>query len=163
MTAPAPAPVLAPRAAADFLRRRRQRGSPTVALANGCFDLLHVGHVRYLLAAKAEADVLVVGVNSDASVTAIKGPGRPLLPVTSRAALVAAVRGVDLVTVFAEPTADALIRLLRPDVHCKGPDYAAGVPEQATVESVGGRTAIVGDAKDHSTRQLIEQIRRIAR
>ena len=131
---------------------------PGVALANGCFDLLHVGHVRYLTAAAAEADVLVVGINGDASVASLKGPGRPLLPAMARAEMVAALRCVDMVTVFDDPTADRLIRELRPDVQCKGTDYEHGVPEAPTVESIGGRVAIVGDAKRHSTGQLIDRL-----
>jgi rfaE bifunctional protein nucleotidyltransferase chain/domain len=140
---------------------RQGEAAPTVALANGCFDLLHVGHVRYLRAASLEADLLVVGVNADATVRASKGPGRPLLPASDRAALVGALEPVDFVTVFDEPTADDLIRRLRPDVHCKGTDYTDGVPEEATVRSVGGRVAIVGDPKDHGTRELIARIREL--
>ena len=154
----AAAPVLSPRQAAAWLDARRRQEALTVALANGCFDLLHVGHARYLAGAKAEADLLVVGVNGDTSVALLKGAGRPLLPAPLRAQMVASLRSVDLVTVFPEPTADALIRLLRPDVHCKGPDYAAGIPEQRTVESIGARVAIVGDPKNHSTGDLFARI-----
>ena len=154
----AAAPVLTSPSAAEWVRRQRQRGAD-VALANGCFDLLHVGHVRYLTAAAAEADVLVVGINSDVSVALLKGPGRPLLAAHARAEMVAALRCVDMVTVFGEATADHLIRELRPDVHCKGTDYEHGVPEAPTVESVGGRVAIVGDAKRHSTGTLIDRLR----
>ena len=120
------------------------------AFANGCFDLLHVGHVRYLEAAKAEADRLIVAVNADSSVRGLKGPGQPILPERERAELVAALRVVDLVTVFSGPTVGALLEALRPDVHCKGTDY--------TMESVPER-AIVGDPKDHSTRDLLSRIR----
>jgi len=140
---------------------RAQKPALTVALANGCFDLLHVGHVRYLRAARAEADILVVGLNADAAVRASKGAGRPVLPAEDRATLVAALAPVSFVTVFEEPTADDLIRLLRPDVHCKGTDYEGGVPEESTVNAVGGRIAIVGDPKDHGTRELIAQIREL--
>jgi rfaE bifunctional protein nucleotidyltransferase chain/domain len=133
----------------------------TIAFANGCFDLLHVGHVRYLEAAAAEADVLVVGVNDDASVAALKGTGRPILPAAHRAELVAALRAVDLVVIFPEPTVAPLLEALRPDVHCKGTDYTVdSVPERETVRAYGGRTAIVGDPKDHSTRDLLARIAR---
>jgi D-glycero-beta-D-manno-heptose 1-phosphate adenylyltransferase len=142
----------------ERVRALRQNGG-TVALANGCFDLLHVGHVRYLQAAAAEADCLVVAVNDDAA-AATKGPGRPILPAADRAELVAAMRGVDYVTIFSEPTVAPLLELLEPDVHCKGTDYSAeSVPERATVLGYGGRIAIVGDPKDHSTRDAISKIR----
>jgi rfaE bifunctional protein nucleotidyltransferase chain/domain len=131
----------------------------TIAFANGCFDLLHVGHVRYLQAAAAEADRLVVAINDDAA-AALKGPGRPILTALQRAELVAALRGVDYVTIFDEPTVAPLLTLLRPDVHCKGTDYTvATVPERETVLAYGGRIAIVGDPKQHATRDLIERIR----
>ena len=137
----------------------RARGR-TVALANGCFDVLHVGHVRYLDAAKAEADVLVVGVNGDDSVRRLKGAGRPILEEGERALLVAALKPVDHVVVFAEDDVGALLRALRPDVHCKGTDYTAEtVPERDVVRSYGGRIAIVGDPKQHDTKKLIERIR----
>jgi D-glycero-beta-D-manno-heptose 1-phosphate adenylyltransferase len=133
----------------------------TIALANGCFDLLHVGHVRYLQAAAREADRLVVAVNGDRSLSALKGPGRPILGAADRAEIVAAVRGVAYVTVFDEPDVTVLLLALRPDVHCKGTDYTVdSVPERATVASYGGRIAIVGDPKDHSTRDLLARIRR---
>jgi rfaE bifunctional protein nucleotidyltransferase chain/domain len=132
----------------------------TVALANGCFDLLHVGHVRYLEGARAEADLLVVGINSDASVRRLKGEGRPLMPETDRALLVAALRAVDQVVVFQEDDVGRLLLELRPDVHCKGTDYTPEtVPEREVVRSYGGRIAIVGDAKDHDTRALIRRLR----
>jgi rfaE bifunctional protein nucleotidyltransferase chain/domain len=132
----------------------------TVALANGCFDVLHVGHVRYLRGAKAEADVLVVGVNGDASVRRLKGEGRPVLAEADRAILVAAQRAVDHVIVFHEDDVRDLLLALRPDVHCKGTDYTAEtVPEREVVRSYGGRVAIVGDPKDHDTRKLIARIR----
>ena len=131
----------------------------TVAFANGCFDLLHVGHVRYLEAAAQEADLLVVAVNDDDSARALKGEGRPLLSAEHRAELVAALRCVDFVTTFPELNVEALLEALRPDVHCKGTDYTPEtVPERAIVASYGGRTAIVGDPKDHSTRDLLARI-----
>ena len=131
----------------------------SVALANGVFDLLHVGHVRYLEGAAQEADVLVVGINDDTSVRALKGEGRPILDDVSRAELVAALRCVDYVVVFPELTVGPLLELLKPDVHCKGTDYTVeSVPERAIVQAYGGRTAIVGDPKDHSTRDLIARV-----
>ena len=137
-----------------------RRAGRTVALANGCFDVLHVGHVRYLAGARAEADVLVVGVNGDDSVRRLKGQGRPLLPADDRSVLVAALASVDHVVVFAEDDVAALLLALRPDVHCKGTDYTTEtVPEKDVVRSYGGRVAIVGDAKDHDTRRLIEKVR----
>lgn len=130
-----------------------------LVLANGCFDLLHVGHVRYLQAARALGDALVVGLNSDASVRRLKGAGRPVMPAAERAELVAAVRGVDAVVVFDEDSADALIARLRPDVHAKGTDYTEqSVPERETVEALGAEVAIAGDPKTHSTRDLIATI-----
>jgi rfaE bifunctional protein nucleotidyltransferase chain/domain len=133
----------------------------TVAFANGCFDLLHVGHVRYLEAAAAEADVLVVAINDDRSVRGLKGDGRPILDAEHRAELVAALRAVDLVTIFPEPTVTPLLEALKPDVHCKGTDYTVDtVPERETVRAYGGRIAIVGDPKDHSTRDLLDRIAR---
>jgi len=136
----------------------RQAGR-TMAFANGCFDLLHVGHVRYLQAAAREADRLIVAVNDDEA-AATKGPGRPILRAVDRAALVAALRGVDYVTIFSEPTVTPLLMLLKPDVHCKGTDYTVdSVPERETVRAYGGRIAIVGDPKDHSTRDLVARIR----
>jgi D-glycero-beta-D-manno-heptose 1-phosphate adenylyltransferase len=135
----------------------RQSGR-TLALANGCFDLLHVGHVRYLQAAAAEADRLIVAINDDA-MAARKGPGRPIMKAQDRAELVAALRGVDYVVVFPEPTVSPLLELLRPDVHCKGTDYTPeSVPERETVLAYGGRIAIVGDPKNHSTRELLARI-----
>jgi D-glycero-beta-D-manno-heptose 1-phosphate adenylyltransferase len=131
----------------------------SLAFANGCFDLLHVGHVRYLQAAAQEADRLIVAVNDDAT-AARKGPGRPVMPAADRAELIAALRGVDYVVVFPEPTVTPLLTLLRPDVHCKGTDYTVdSVPERDTVRRYGGRIAIVGDPKDHSTRDLVARLR----
>jgi rfaE bifunctional protein nucleotidyltransferase chain/domain len=136
-----------------------RRAGRTLAFANGCFDLLHVGHVRYLQAAADEADRLIVAVNDDAAAGA-KGPGRPLLRADDRAEIVAALRGVDYVVIFPEPTVAPLLLLLQPDVHCKGTDYTVdSVPERDTVASYGGRIAIVGDPKDHSTRDLLSRIR----
>src|SRR5689334_16841845 len=133
----------------------------TVAFANGCFDLLHVGHVRYLQAAAAEADRLVVAINDDRSVCGLKGPGRPILTEHDRAELVAALRGVDYVVIFPEPTVTPLLLALKPDVHCKGTDYTVDtVPEREIVRGYGGRIAIVGDPKDHSTRDLLARIGR---
>jgi len=133
----------------------------TIALANGCFDVLHVGHVRYLAGARAEADVLVVGVNGDGSVARLKGAGRPLMPAADRALLVAALASVDHVLVFEEDDVRGLLLALRPDVHCKGTDYTPDtVPERDVVRSYGGRVAIVGDPKDHDTRALLQRIRR---
>jgi rfaE bifunctional protein nucleotidyltransferase chain/domain len=143
----------------DLIEADRRAGR-TIALANGIFDLLHVGHTRYVQGAAAQADRLVVAVNGD-EVAARKGPGRPILTAADRAELVAALRGVDYVTIFPEPTVAPLLELLKPDVHCKGTDYTADtVPERATVLSYGGRIAIVGDPKDHSTRDLLARIRR---
>jgi rfaE bifunctional protein nucleotidyltransferase chain/domain len=138
-------------------RARRQ----TVALANGVFDLLHVGHVRYLQAAAREADRLVVAVNADASVRRLKGEGRPVLDERGRAEMVAAIRGVDCVVIFDDDTVGPLLERLRPDVHCKGTDYTVEtVPERAIVLGYGGRTAICGDPKYHSTRDLLQRIAR---
>jgi rfaE bifunctional protein nucleotidyltransferase chain/domain len=149
--------------ARDELVRRidaARRAGRTVAFANGCFDLLHVGHVRYLEAAAQEADLLVVAINDDASVRGLKGAGRPILSAADRAELVAAFRCVDYVVIFPEPTVGPLLDALKPDVHCKGTDYTVeSVPERAIVEAYGGRTAIVGDPKDHSTRDLLARIK----
>ena len=137
-----------------------RREGRTVALANGCFDVLHVGHIRYLEGARAEADVLVVGVNGDASVRRLKGEGRPVMPAEDRALIVAALRAVDHVVVFEDDDVSRLLLALRPDVHCKGTDYTPEtVPERDVVRSYGGRVAIVGDSKDHDTRALLARIR----
>ena len=142
----------------DLVRADRRQGR-TIAFANGCFDLLHAGHIRYLQAAASEADRLVVAVNDD-PVAATKGPGRPILSAADRAEVVAALRGVDYLTIFPEPTVAPLLELLQPDVHCKGTDYTVeSVPERDTVLRYGGRIAIVGDPKDHSTRDLLARIR----
>ena len=136
----------------------------TVAFANGCFDLLHVGHIRYLESAAEEADILVVAINDDDSVRALKGEGRPILSASDRAELVAALRCVDYVVIFPEPNVGPLLTALRPDVHCKGTDYTIeSVPERDIVAGYGGRTAIVGDPKDHSTHDLLSRIARGSR
>lgn len=133
----------------------------TVAFANGCFDILHVGHVRYLQGAKNEADRLIVAVNDDRSVEALKGAGHPMLPAADRAELVGALHGVDYVVIFGDLTVERLLRRLRPDVHCKGTDYTVDtVPERAIVQAYGGRTAIVGDPKTHASRDLLARIAR---
>ena len=137
-----------------------RREGQKVALANGCFDVLHVGHIRYLEGARAEADVLVVGVNGDASVRRLKGEGRPVMPAEDRALVVAALRAVDHVVVFDEDDVGRLLLTLKPDVHCKGTDYTPEtVPERDVVRSYGGRVAIVGDPKRHDTRALLARIR----
>jgi D-glycero-beta-D-manno-heptose 1-phosphate adenylyltransferase len=133
----------------------------TIAFANGAFDLLHVGHLRYLADARQQADRLVVAVNSDASVRALKGSDRPIVPAAERAELISALRCVDAVVIFDEATVTPLLQLLRPEVHCKGTDYTVEtVPERETVRAYGGRTVIVGDPKAHSTRDLVAAIRR---
>jgi rfaE bifunctional protein nucleotidyltransferase chain/domain len=144
----------------DLLAADRREGR-TIAFANGCFDLLHVGHVRYLQGARAEADRLVVAVNADESVRGLKGPDRPVLDERARAELVGALACVDYVVIFSDPTVDRLLNLLKPDVHCKGTDYTVDtVPERDTVRAYGGRVAIVGDPKDHSTRDLLAKLGR---
>src|ERR1700704_4189186 len=150
--------------AREVLRERlaeHKRRGRRIVFANGCFDTLHVGHIRYLEGSRREGDVLVVGVNADSSVCKLKGPGRPILDENARARLVAAIRAVDYVVLFAEPNVEALLSELRPQVHAKGTDYTqASVPERATAERLGIRIAIVGDPKDHSTRELIEPVRK---
>jgi len=144
----------------SLLAAAKQRGM-RIVLANGVFDTLHVGHTRYLAAAKAEGDLLIVAVNSDASVRQLKGPGRPILDEQARALLVAALRVVDYIVIFPEPNVEKLLEELRPDVHAKGTDYTAdSVPERAVAARLGIRVAIVGDPKDHSTRGLIDAIRK---
>jgi rfaE bifunctional protein nucleotidyltransferase chain/domain len=136
----------------------RQAGK-TIALANGCFDLLHVGHTRYLQGARAEADLLIVAINADASVRKLKGENRPLQTEQDRALLVAALHMVDFVVVFEEETVETLLLALKPDVHCKGTDYTPDtVPEKDIVRSYGGRVAIVGDPKDHDTSALLARL-----
>ena len=131
----------------------------TIAFANGCFDVLHVGHVRYLSDAKAQADRLIVAINDDISVRELKGAGRPILNGADRAEMIAALESVDYVVLFSDPDVNRLLRLLKPDVHCKGTDYTADtVPERETVLAYGGRIAIVGDPKNHSTRDMLRRI-----
>jgi len=133
----------------------KQRGA-RVVFANGCFDVLHVGHVRYLTGARALGDLLVVGVNSDAQVALQKGSGRPIVRDVERAELIASLESVDYVTIFEEPTVTELLLTLRPDIHAKGTDYTEeSVPERDVVRSYGGRVAIVGDPKDHSTTEIL--------
>jgi D-glycero-beta-D-manno-heptose 1-phosphate adenylyltransferase len=132
-----------------------------ISLANGCFDLLHVGHVRYLRGAAAEADRLVVAVNDDQTVSDLKGPGRPIVPAAERAEVIAALQSVDYVVLFSDPTVERLLLLLKPEVHCKGPDYTIeSVPERGVTQSYGGRTVIVGDDKQHSTRDVVARLTR---
>ena len=143
------------RALGDRLRREGRR----IAFANGCFDILHVGHVRYLDEARKCADVLIVAVNGDHSVRRLKGPDRPILPAQARAELMAALAAVDFVVIFEEPTAAEVLLELRPDIHCKGTDYTLEtVPEREVVKSYGGAVRIVGDAKNHSTRELLARM-----
>ncbi len=144
----------------EILAEHRWQRRQTV-MANGCFDTLHVGHVRYLEGARREGDILVVAVNSDSIVCALKGAGRPILPEGARAALVGALRAVDYVVLFSEPNVEKLLEDLRPDVHAKGTDYTAdSVPERATSSRLGIRVAIVGDPKDHSTRSFLDSVRK---
>src|ERR1700682_6461752 len=148
--------------ARDFLREKlaeHKRRGQRIVFANGCFDTLHVGHVRYLEGARLEGDILVVGVNADSSVCALRGPGRPILDEHARALLVAALRAVDYVLLFSEPSVESLLEDLRPDVHAKGSDYTTEtVPERATAARLGIKVAIVGDPKNHSTRDLLESV-----
>lgn len=140
-----------------------KRANRRIAFANGHFDMLHVGHLRYLQGARQQGDVLIVGINDDASVRRLKGPGRPIMPATERAELVAALEPVDLVVVFAGDSPGPLMAELQPHVHCKGPDYGSpeGVPEYDIVRAYGGSTALVGDPKDHSTTDLIARVRNL--
>jgi len=154
------APILDREQLVDAVSGLREAGA-VIVLANGCFDLFHVGHVRYLAGAKALGDVLVVGINSDEQTRLLKGEGRPFIPENERAEIVAAVGDVDLVTVFNEPTVTELIRAIKPDVHAKGTDYTVNnVPEREIVREHGGRVAIVGDPKDHSSTELIGKVAR---
>ena len=154
------AQIVAREGTADLGAQLRRAGR-RVSFANGCFDLLHAGHVRYLQTAKRQGDVLVVGINSDRSVSALKGPGRPLLPAEARAELVGALEPVDYVVIFEELNVQAILSELRPDVHCKGPDYTAEtVPEAALARQLGIAVAIVGDPKDHSTCGMLAEIAR---
>jgi rfaE bifunctional protein nucleotidyltransferase chain/domain len=152
------APLLGLDEASRLAEGWRREGKRLV-LANGCFDLLHVGHVRYLIHARTLGDALLVGINGDASVSRLKGPGRPLMTAAERAEIVGALAPVDGVVIFEDDTADALIATLRPDVHAKGTDYTAeSVPERTAVRKAGGRVAIAGDPKSHATRDLIRII-----
>ena len=149
------APILARGPLVEAAAKTRADGA-VIVLANGCFDLFHVGHVRYLAAAKFLGDFLIIGINSDRQARTLKGEGRPFMPENERAELVSAFRFVDLVTIFDEPTVEQLIRAIRPDFHAKGTDYTADtVPEREIVRECGGRVAIVGDPKDHSSTELI--------
>jgi rfaE bifunctional protein nucleotidyltransferase chain/domain len=153
------APILDERALADALERERAFGR-SIAFANGCFDVLHVGHIRYLQDAARQADVLVVGVNSDESVRQLKGEGRPVMAEDERAELIAAIRGVSYVTVFHEKSPGRLLGELKPDFHCKGTDYTPdSVPEAAIVNAYGGKVVITGDPKDHSTTEMLRRMR----
>lgn len=143
----------------DRITQDRREGR-SIAFANGCFDILHVGHVRYLDGAAREADRLIVAINDDGSVRALKGEGRPVMPAVERAELVAALRAVDYVVTFSESNVERLLMRLKPDVHCKGTDYTVEtVPERETVRAYGGRIAIVGDPKDHSTKDVLAKLR----
>lgn len=153
------APIVDRKDLVDRIAQIRATGS-TIVLANGCFDLLHVGHIRYLNGAKELGGKLVVGINSDAQARKLKGEGRPFMPESERAELVAALKCVDLVTIFDEPTVEELIRAISPDIHAKGTDYTTDtVPERNIIREVGGRVAIVGDPKDHSSTKLIEIVK----
>ena len=149
----------------ELLRRvaKRKADGDRVAFANGHFDMLHVGHLRYLEGARQEGDLLVVGLNDDDSVRRLKGPGRPIMPAAERAELVAALEPVDFVVIFDGNSPGILLAELQPEVHCKGPDYGSpeGVPEYEIVRAYGGMTALVGDPKDHSTTDLIARVRNL--
>jgi D-glycero-beta-D-manno-heptose 1-phosphate adenylyltransferase len=152
--------IVAPDVMREMLAEHKRRGR-RIVFANGCFDTLHVGHIRYLEGARREGDLLVVGVNADSSVCRLKGPGRPILDENARAQLVAALCCVDYVVLFAEPNVETLLEKLRPDVHAKGTDYTAEtVPERAIAARLGIRVAIVGNSKDHSTREFLESVRK---
>ena len=154
------APILSEPDLLSAIQRERDKGH-TIAFANGCFDVLHVGHVRYLQDASKVADVLVVAVNSDASVGVLKGAGRPVMPQEERAEIIAALRGVAYVTIFDDPAPRALLELLRPDFQCKGTDYTTdSVPEADLVKSWGGRVIITGDPKNHSTTEILSKMKR---
>jgi rfaE bifunctional protein nucleotidyltransferase chain/domain len=160
-----PAPILGLAAAARLAARlRRRRGGARLVLANGLFDLPHVGHLRYLRAARAQGDVLIVAVNGDRSARRLRGPGRPLMPARDRARIVAAFEPVDAVLIFGAPSVAAVLRRLRPDIHCKGTDYTPeSVPERVIVRRYGGRVRIVGDPKRHATTDLIARLARAGR
>lgn len=153
------APILDEAKLVDVLEKERAAGR-SIAFANGCFDVLHVGHIRYLQDAARVADVLVVGVNGDESVRGLKGAGRPVMPEDERAEIISAIRGVAYVTIFREESPGRLLQTLRPDFQCKGTDYTAeSVPEGEIVRGYGGRVVIVGDPKDHSTTAVLEKLR----
>ena len=153
------APILDERALDEAVAAERAAGH-TIAFANGCFDVLHVGHIRYLQGAAREADVLVVGVNGDDSVRELKGAGRPVMSESERAEIIAAIRGVSYVTIFRERSPARLIGDFKPDVHCKGTDYTPdSVPEAEIVKAYGGKVVIAGDPKDHSTTAVLEKMR----
>ncbi len=152
------APMLDRNQLIERVRAARAHGA-TIVLANGCFDVLHVGHIRYLAAAAALGDLLVVGINSDEQTRRLKGEGRPVVSQNQRAEIISAIHTVDLITIFEEPTVEQLLLALRPDIHAKGTDYTAdSVPERDVVRSFGGRVAIVGDPKDHSSSEIIETL-----
>lgn len=154
-----PAPILSEHELLEQIARERRSGR-SIAFANGCFDVLHVGHIRYLVDAAERADVLVVGVNGDASVRELKGEDRPLMPERERAEILASLRGVGYVVIFHERSPRDLLSRLRPDFHCKGSDYTTDtVPERDVVTAYGGKVVITGDPKDHSTSALIRQMR----
>jgi D-glycero-beta-D-manno-heptose 1-phosphate adenylyltransferase len=151
------APILSEQELLEALATKRDR---KIAFANGCFDVLHVGHIRYLQGAKEAADILVVGVNGDDSVRELKGQGRPVMPAQERAEIIASIRGVDYVTIFNERSPARLLGVLKPDFQAKGTDYSAeSVPEAEVVKRYGGRVIIVGDPKDHSTSAILEKMR----
>jgi rfaE bifunctional protein nucleotidyltransferase chain/domain len=153
------APILTDDALLGVLAEDRAAGK-SIAFANGCFDVLHVGHIRYLQDAARVADVLVVGVNGDASVRGLKGEGRPVMPENERAEIISAIRGVTYVTIFREESPSRLLQMLRPDFQCKGTDYTAdSVPEAEIVKAYGGKVVIVGDPKDHSTTAVLQKLR----
>jgi rfaE bifunctional protein nucleotidyltransferase chain/domain len=155
-----PAPILNREELADFVAEKRSYGS-RIILANGCFDLIHAGHIRYLQGAKAIGGALVVGINSDEQAQRLKGGNRPFISETERAEIIAAIRFVDAVTIFDEPTVEELILSIRPDVHAKGTDYSVDtVPEREIVKSYGGEVAIVGDPKNHSSTELAGKVAR---
>ncbi len=159
MTEKLVAPIVDRATLKERIRAARQEGA-TIVLANGCFDVLHAGHVRYLQGARELGDVLVVGINCDAQVARLKGNGRPILPEDERAELIASLEVVDLVTIFEEPTVTELLLAIKPDVHAKGTDYTEEtVPERDVIRSFGGHVAIVGDPKGHSTSELIERFK----
>lgn len=142
-----------------MIGEQARRTARRIVFANGCFDVLHVGHVRYLAAARALGDLLIVGINSDEQTRRLKGEGRPLMPQEQRAEIIASIEAVDLVTTFEEPTVEQLLLALKPDIHAKGTDYTEdSVPERDVVRSFGGRVAIVGDPKDHSSSEIIERV-----